>query len=183
MKSADIIKINVMCYWRFYRACPIVAIEHNYGYSDVLAVTRSGMIIETEVKVTLQDLKRDKEKPKHRLMQDIPEEQHGAIYGGYSRWRGPRCHYFYFAIPQSLESKALPIIKEMYPYAGVPAVRPNNFKQWDDHHHIVAPVYSVRQPHSFKRRALTESETMDIIRGLSATACRMAFDLLARDRL
>ncbi|GAI90261.1 unnamed protein product, partial [marine sediment metagenome] len=50
MKKADELKILVMGYWRFRRDCPIVASEYNYGDADVLSVTNSGMVIETEVK-------------------------------------------------------------------------------------------------------------------------------------
>lgn len=182
MKRADKLKINVMCYWRFDRACPIVAIEHSWGASDVLAVTRRGMVIETEIKVTIQDLKRDRGKTKHFAM----EREENFILGLASQKpyirSAVRAHYFYFAVPQEMEAKALQVIEEMYPYAGLLVVRPNDFYQWDNYHHIVTPVSAVRRSRRFDKPRLTEDEKMDIVRGLSVTACRMAFDLLARDR-
>ena len=182
MKRADELKINVMCYWRLHRDCPIIAIEHNWGASDVLAIPRHGMIIETEVKVTMQDLKRDKGKSKHFAMErqvnlfEGKEPDHPYIRGAV------RSNYFYFAVPQEIEVKALQVLDEMYPYAGLLVVHPNDFYQWDNYHHIVAPVSAVRRAHLFTKTRLTEDEKMDIVRGLSITACRMAFDLLARDR-
>jgi len=183
MKRADKLKINVMCYWRLHRDCPIVAIEHNWGASDVLAVTRAGMVIETEVKCTLHDLKRDKQKSKHFAMErqvdlfdEIKESEHPYLRGAI------RSNYFYFAVPQEMEVKALQVLDEMYPYAGLLVVRPNDFYQWDNYHHVVAPVSAVRRAHRFTKPRLTEDDQMDIVRGLSITACRMAFDLLARDR-
>jgi len=155
--------------------------EHNWGASDVLAVTKGGMVIETEVKVTLQDLKRDKKKPKHSVMA-APDDKHGAIWPYSGVTRLPRCHYFYFAVPSEMETRALQILGQMYPYAGLLVVRPNDFYQWDNYHHIVSPVSVVRKAHRFTKPKLSEDETMDIIKGLSVTACQMAFDLLARDR-
>ena len=181
MKRADELKINVMCYWRFDRVCPIVAIEHNWRATDVLAVTKQGMVIETEVKTTIQDLKRDKKKPKHSVM-GAPDDKQPAIWPFPGVTRLPRCHYFYFAVPQEMEARALQIVEELYPYAGLLVVRPNDFYQWDNYHHIVAPVSAVRKAHRFTKPRLTETETMDIVKGLSVTACRMAFELLARDR-
>jgi len=182
MKRAEKLKINVMCYWRFDRACPIVAIEYNYSSADVLAVTKGGMVVETEVKVTMQDLKRDKGKTKHFAM----ERELGMFEGKESEHpylrASTRSNYFYFAVPQEMEAKALQVLEERYPYAGLLVVRPNDFYFWDKSHHIVAPVYSVRKAHRFSKPRLNQEQTMDIVRGMSATACRMAFDLLARDR-
>ncbi|MBA7658233.1 hypothetical protein ES703_66182 [subsurface metagenome] len=182
MKRADELKINVMCYWRLHRACPIVALEHNWGASDVLAVTKHGMVIETEVKCTLHDLKRDKGKTKHLALAREEDFILGlASQEPYIR-SAVRTHYFYFAVPQELEVKALQVIEEMYPYAGLLVVRPNDFYQWDNYHHIVAPVSAVHKARRFSKPKLTEDDKMDIVRGLSVTACQMAFELLARDR-
>jgi len=159
-----------------------VAIEYHWGSADVLAVTRGGMVVETEVKVTIQDLKRDKGKTKHLAM-----ERESDMFAGresehpYLR-ASTRSNYFYFAVPQEMETKALQVIKEVYPYAGLLVVRPNDFYQWDNYHHIVAPVYSVRKSHRFSKPRLNQEQTMDIVKGMSATACRMAFDLLAKER-
>jgi len=182
MKRADELKINVMCYWRFDRVCPIVAIEHNWRATDVLAVTKHGMVIETEVKTTIQDLKRDKHKPKHYAMERDTALPLGDPAKEPYIYSAVRTHYFYFAVPQEMEARALQIVEELYPYAGLLVVRPNDFYQWDNYHHIVAPVSAVRKAHRFTKPRLTETETMDIVKGLSVTACRMAFELLARDR-
>lgn len=182
MKRAEKLKINVMCYWRFDRACPIVAIEYQWGAADILAVTKDGMVVETEVKVTMQDLKRDKGKTKHLTMEreldmfEGRESEHPYLPAS------TRSNYFYFAVPQEMEAKALQVIEERYPYAGLLVVRPNDFDQWDRRHHIVAPVHSVRKAHRFSKLRLNQEQTLDIVRGMSTTACRMAFELLAKER-
>lgn len=73
MNKAFILKARVAAYWRYDRTLPLVALEANTrlvgwnegGQSDVLAVTDKNMLIETEVKVTAADLRKDREKPKH----------------------------------------------------------------------------------------------------------------------
>lgn len=168
MKKADELKINVIAYWRFNRGCPIVAIEYNWRHSDVQAVTRAGMVIETEVKTTLHDLKRDMKKPKHHAMAN--------------RLEWVPAHYFYFAVPTQLEVKAMEIIKETYPYAGLLVVKDNNYYSWDAYHHIKPAVSAVRKAHLFTKPKLTHDETMDLVAGLSATTCKIAFELMARER-
>ena len=72
--TADEVKAVVLAYWRYTRQCPLVGVEgwcdlQNYGeLADVLAVTKERMLIETEVKVTLSDLKSDIKKRKHELI-------------------------------------------------------------------------------------------------------------------
>ncbi|MBA7660213.1 hypothetical protein ES703_68213 [subsurface metagenome] len=182
MKRADVLKINVMCYWRLHRDCPIVALEHDWGASDVLAVTKHGEVIDTEVKCTLHDLKRDKDKTKHLAMVRDTDFTLGRSALMPYIPSAIRTHYFYFAVPQEMKTKALQVIEDMYPYAGLLVVRPNDFYQWDNYHHIVAPVSAVRRARRFTKPKITESEQMDIVRGLSVTACQIAFELLARDR-
>jgi hypothetical protein len=183
MRKAEVLKINVMCYWRFHRLCPIVAMEYNWHDYDVLAVTSSGMVIETEVKTNLRDMKRDLKKPKHWGMKRNYDYTQGTeALDPYIPDAGLRVHYFYFAVPEKMEDGALELLKELYPYAGLLVVRPNDFYQWDNYHHIEAPVSEVYHPHRFTKPKLEQKEIDHIVSGLSATACRMAFELLARDR-
>jgi len=93
--TADQIKAVIASYWRYVRQCPVIALEVNHNLSsyadeeraDVLAVDKNRFLIETEVKVTLADLRRDAKKSKHRDFQ-------------YNR----RCiaRYFYFAVPRDI---------------------------------------------------------------------------------
>lgn len=163
MKQAEKLKIYVMCYWRLDRGCPIVALEHNWRQSDVIAVTRSGEVIETEVKITLYDLKRDRDKPKHHFMaKDFPPLS---------------AHNFYFALPAELGEKGLEIIKEIYPYAGLLLVRQNHIET----HYIDAPVSVARPAKKLNRDRLTQDEMLDLIAGVSTTACKMAYELMRRE--
>lgn len=182
MKRADILKINVMCYWRFERKCPIVALEYHWSDSDVIAVTKDDMVIDTEVKVTIQDLKREKKKTKHYAM-----AREKDLILGHESMRpyipaSTRCNYFYFAVPDGLEEKAIQVINEMFPYAGLLVVRPNDFYQWDNGHYIVPPVYSVRKSLRFNRSRLTERDKNSLIKSMGTTACKMAFEILSRER-
>ncbi|MDO8635865.1 MAG: hypothetical protein Q7R34_06405, partial [Dehalococcoidia bacterium] len=94
-------KYTLLCYWRFIYGCPIIALEYSYGAADVLAVGENGMVIETEVKVSIGDLKRDIEKTKHR-----------SFLKGSSRF----CHYFYFAVPKAIAEEAKEVCNRIYPY-------------------------------------------------------------------
>jgi hypothetical protein len=72
--NSDQIKAIISSYWRYIRQCPVIALEVNSNLSsysgeetaDVLAVDKLRYLIETEVKVSLADLRRDIEKEKQR---------------------------------------------------------------------------------------------------------------------
>jgi hypothetical protein len=72
--NSDQIKAIIASYWRYIRQCPVIALEVNSNLSsysgeetaDVLAVDKLRYLIETEVKVSLADLRRDIEKEKQR---------------------------------------------------------------------------------------------------------------------
>lgn len=164
MKKADELKVLVMGYWRFIRNCPIVAMEYEYGAADVLSVTPEGMVIETEVKVSVADMKREAKKPKHRDMQ-----------GGSSRW-----HYFYFAVPQALEDKAKAIIEETYPYAGLLVVKPIDPEVNPCYS---PPVQSARQARLFTTsQELTQKETMKVVKGMATTLCQLGIKLMQQEK-
>ena len=109
--TSDQIKAIVASYWRYIKQCPVIALEVNSNLSsysgeetaDVLAVDKNRYLIETEVKVSLADLRRDIEKEKHRSF-----SQGSCV-----------ARYFYFAVPQDLANVARLICDELYPYAGV----------------------------------------------------------------
>ena len=98
--TADNIKAVIASYWRYIRQCPVIALEVSYNLSsyaseeraDVLAVDKNRFLIETEVKVTLADLKRDVKKTKHRGFRE-----------GLSRCVA---RHFYFAVPEDIANEA-----------------------------------------------------------------------------
>lgn len=178
MKKADELKILVMGYWRFSRNCPIVASEYNYGDADVLSVTQDGMVIETEIKVSLSDLKKDGSKSKHLAMQREFDFFHGQESNHPYIPGAPRRHYFYFAIPQELKEKAEIIIAHSYPYAGLLVVKPID-PEVDPCYY--PPVYSVRKARQFKSKPkLTQEETMDIVKGMATTLCQLGIKLIKK---
>jgi len=179
MKRADELKILVMSYWRFSRGCPIVASEYNYGDADVLAVTSGGMRIETEVKISLADLKRDGAKTKHIAMQRELGLFQGKPPEHYPFLRAAtRNHYFYFAVPEKLKGKALEIVAEKYPYAGLLVIKPIDPEV---NPRYSPPVYSAKKAHQFSSKPrLTYEQTMDIVRGMSTTLCRLGMELIQK---
>lgn len=164
MKRADELKILAMCYWRFVRGCPIVSIEHHYGDSDVLTVTEDGVVIETEVKVSIRDLKRDSAKSKHWAMErDSPFA---------------RTHYFFFAVPEDLKEKAQAVIVEKFGYAGLLVVKPIESSENPRYN---VPVYVAKEAHQFGLKPkLTHEQMMDVVKGMSTSLCRMGIELLKK---
>jgi len=156
--NSDQIKAIIASYWRYVRQCPVIALEVSHNLSaysdeeraDVLAVTKNRFLIETEVKVTLADLRRDTKKLKHRDFQD----------------NRLRCvaKYFYFAVPRDIANEAKPICGALYPYAGILAA--NGLDEYG------VEVYREAKPLAGKR--LTYSQVLRIIFNQSSTVCRLA---------
>jgi hypothetical protein len=82
---------------------------------DVMAVSKNGFLIETEVKVSIADLRREIKKTKYRTTHGFdgmtPEYRFPAKYT-YAK-------YFYFAMPRALVAQAKPVLRELYPGAGL----------------------------------------------------------------
>jgi len=164
MKKADELKILAMCYWRFNRGCPIVAMEYKYGDADVLAVTKDGVVIETEVKVSLRDLKRDGAKSKHWAMQRDTDST--------------RAHYFFFAVPEELKEEAEAVIVEKFGYAGLLVVTPIN-PEVNPRYNV--PVRCYKEAHQFGLKPkLTQKEMIDVAKHMSTSLCRMGVELLMK---
>lgn len=110
MTKVDEMKLGVLAYWRYSRQHIMGAIE--CSSSDVLTITKSLMITETEVKVSIGDMRREVKTKfcKHSRMMAFGE-QHRLLM--------PSANYFYFAVPEELKEKALNVCQERYPYAGL----------------------------------------------------------------
>ena len=127
--TADDMKAVVCCYWRFVRRCPLVATEttiSSYGFlaeypPDVMAVSKNGFLIETEVKLSIADLRREITKRKYRRhpgLLDPPGSSFTQCFP--SRWSIAK--FFYFAVPESIVERAKPVVRDLYPGAGLLAV-------------------------------------------------------------
>lgn len=166
MKKADELKILAMCYWRFNRGCPIVAIEYDRGDSDVLTVTEDGIVIETEVKVSIRDLKRDSTKLKHWGMERDTDFT--------------RAHYFFFAVPEDLKEKAMAVIVEKFGYAGLLVVKP--IESGVNPRYNV-PVYVAKEAHQFVfKPKLTQKQMMGVVKGMATSLCRMGVELISQGK-
>ena len=156
--NSDQIKAVIASYWRYVRQCPVIALEvsSNLGsYSgvemaDVLAVDKNRYLIETEVKITLADLKRDGKKGKHR---DFREGRLRCV-----------ARHFYFAVPKDIANDAKLICDDLFLYAGVLAT--NGLDEYG------VEVYRKPKPLSGKR--LTYSQALRLTFSQSSTVCRLA---------
>jgi len=149
--NADDIKAVVCCYWRFVRHCPIVATETTigkYGFAleyppDVMAVSKNGFLVETEIKVSIADLRREIVKRKYKVLgQQFPA------------W-GTIAKYFYFAMPTTLIARAKPILRDLYPGAGLLAIEEPGDGVFSSVLHCYADVV-------VKPKALSEAQRLSV---------------------
>lgn len=156
--NSDQVKAAVASYWRYIRQCPVIALEVSYNLSsyadeeraDILAVDKNRFLIETEVKVTLADLKRDANKTKHRRFRD---DHPGVV-----------AKHFYFAVPREIGNEAKLICNDFYPYAGLLAT--NGLEE--------TGVMVYRDPKPLAGKRLTFPQVLRIIFNQSGTVCRLA---------
>ncbi len=156
--NSEQLKAIIASYWRYVRQCPVIALEVSSNLSsysgdemaDVLAVDKNRYLIETEVKITLADLRRDAKKSKHRGFQD----------------NGLRCvaRYFYFAVPKEIANGTKLVCDDLYPYAGV--LGTNGLDEYG------VEVY--RQAKFLPGKRLTYPQVLRIIFNQSSTVCRLA---------
>lgn len=159
--EADSIKAAVASYWRYTRQCPLVALEANSmleafndgGQADVLAVTKQRYLIEVEVKLSLSDFRRDRNKMKHRNFRD------GLV-------KYPT-RLFYFAVPRGVANKVSFLCDQLYPYAGV--IGCDGGDEYDIHFY--------REPKALWGGKLQFKQILRMAREQSATVCRLAKEL------
>lgn len=159
--SADSIEASVAAYWRYVRQCPLVALEascrlgpfNNGGQADILVVTKGRYLIEVEVKLTMRDLRRDKNKLKHR-----------SFRGNHIEYP---TRFFYFAVPKELANKVVLVCGQLYPYAGVIGSDGQGENE----------VVIYREPKALRGHKLSFPQILKMVREQSATLCRLARDL------
>jgi len=139
--TADDMKAIVCCYWRFVRHCPYVATESTLAQGlmggdcpiDVIAVNKNLYVIETEVKVSISDMRQELKKNKYRHHWALAEpHEFPAAYN--------IAKYFYFAVPDEISLKARQVIHELYPGAGLLVVREPREGKFDTYQSIDVEV-------------------------------------------
>lgn len=155
--SSDRLKAAVASYWRYERQCPLIAFEGTCKVTgelaDILAVTKSGELIETEIKLTMSDFRRDRHKSKHR---HFSRGLHNLVTA-----------YFYFAVPKEIANQVGLLCDNLYPYAGVLGSGGLLDPAGTD-------VYVYRAARLLSSRKLTLLELGRIAKDQSATLCRLA---------
>jgi hypothetical protein len=186
MIDSATIKATIAAYWRFQRQCNLVAFEAPDTLvvydapADVLAVNGRRFLIETEVKVSISDLRADRSKPKHEYFRKILGSDYKQIkknYFGGTQYNEPGerpVRYFYFAIPKEIANETRLICDQLYPYAGVLGTDGYNNGQSTD-----VTVY--KQADLLPGEKLGWSHIRVMIRSQSATVCRLS-QKLAEER-
>ena len=173
--SSDTVKALCLQYWRYDRGAHIVTLETQ---GDVGAVLKR-FLIETEVKVSIGDLRRDIRKPIHCYLRYFTGMSMDLGYWGnlpqlvnkYSKYISDR--QFYFAVPQELENKAVPIIEDMYPYAGLLVAKINSGIGFNDAVRW-GSIELVKKSAIFPVPRLNTRCMADMVKAQSATLTRLS---------
>lgn len=177
-KRSDRIKAMVMCYWRFH-GCPILATEYPWGNSDVVAVTEKGRIIETEVKISISDLRHDLKKPKHHDLREAYDRP-GAetetpamprLFSYSPQFRlDVKVHRFFFAVPVDIAERAEAVVRELFPYAGMLVVN----DCWEGKLLRNVDVVCRKHPKDYNIPVVNDGERLNMIRGMGTALCKIA---------
>lgn len=164
--GSDEMKAEIAAYWRYVRQYPIIAVE--YDGMDVAAARRDPRaFVETEVKTSIDDLRADGVKDKHFYYSGDPKDLDRCPF------QDMRAHYlrkfkpnfFFFAVPNYLLDKALPVVQNLYPYAGLISVRAA------PHARGVGCKVSMRAK-NLRTSEVTDAKLWDLVEGQSAALTR-----------
>jgi hypothetical protein len=157
------IKAMVAGFFRYKVQCPVVAFEASNKLkwatgepADILVVTKSRMLYEIEVKISISDLRGDRQKRKHSSFRNSPSYL--------------PVHKYYFAVSNELSDKALDICNEIYPYAGLLEISKFPFNS-------AAVDFGVRvrkTPKCLNSARLPLKEVLFLVKEQSGTLCRLA---------
>ena len=118
---------------------PNVSWGMGLGYeADMLVVSQAGYVTEVEIKVSMSDLKKDKEK----------RHQHDA----------PFLKKVYFAVPESMGD----VSGEVSEHFGILSVKP-----WEGHHYYYGQVVEVRKPRTNKNAPKLTTEQINKMQALA----------------
>lgn len=184
--NADEIKAGLLQYYRYDRQFQLVALEaQHFHNADVVAVN-GRKIIETEVKVSIADMKADISKPKHEILrrdylEKYPDQASLLHPYEWHHYKHPylpsfnfeykyKGHQFYFAIPEELAESAAPIRNTYYPYAGLLLIRPEPYI----YSLSTVGVKTVHEAYHFKRPKADYKLLVSLVKDQSATLARLA---------
>lgn len=109
--SAYRIKHDVMSYFRFNRQCICASECMN---NDVMVITKSGLVLEVEVKISKYDLwKGEAKKSKHKWYKKLEDPTTAKIQ------KSNMANKFYMCIPTILEEEAIKWVEEINPKYGI----------------------------------------------------------------
>lgn len=173
--NAIIMKAELAAYWRFKRQLPIVAVEALN--EDLLIVTKQRRLIVCEVKISISDMRVDDKKAKHSVIRTalgLPlfPYQHPFPFD-YTQYDLFCPHAFYFGVPHELVEKARAVRLELYPYAGLIAVREGNTVFRGQQVEVVEPAREIHE------RKVKVSSLLKIVKSQSASIAN-AYSRLAR---
>jgi len=178
--SALQLKHMAACWLRYNRQCPLVALEANSqlapfsdgGLADLLAVTPDRHLIEVEVKLSIADFRKDREKEKHQGLRKLARLEYSQIKeikSGSVLRHEPRTyptHLFYFAVPYELGRQVAEECDELYPYAGVLGFRKVK-------HYWHPSVRNFRKARTLSKNKLTLYQVAHMAKEQSGTLCRL----------
>lgn len=152
--TPDIIRAAVAAYYRYKRQCVIAFEAPPYKWSsdrsDILVIDNR-RLIEVEIKVSISDFRKDKEKRKHDF---INHDNYPAFQ-------------FYFAVPPTIANQVSFECDQLYPYAGV--IRVASLSQND--------VSIQRRARVLNIKKLPIRSIIDILKQQSGTLARLARDV------
>ncbi len=157
MKLAETMKLATLVYWRFVRHHLVGGIECKNA--DVLSVTRSFMLTESEIKISIADMQREIKSKHYKHLR-----MNGFIPSLY-----PEAHYFYFVVPVELQEKALAVCDEHYPNVGLLVFHTGLLDIYNPKN-----ITCLRNSKRFKRKKVEAKELLEIAYGVSNTAIRYA---------
>ncbi len=149
------IKVATLAYWRYIKHHPVGGIECKNA--DVLTMSRSYMLTESEIKISIADMQREvtTKRYKHLRMK-------GLIPSLY-----PKAHYFYFVLPMELRDKAFDVIRDRYPTAGLLLYMDGGINLYKPQN-----ISMAKRSKRFRRQSMSLKELREIAYGVSNTAMR-----------
>lgn len=166
------VKAEVLCYLRFQRQVPLVAVEFQHQDIVWVAQRRSAIV---EVKVSIGDLKADFKKDWHTgIRWALDPALHGAAEGcywgsavlhgrgsGYGQYEVWAPNQFWFAVPDYIQDSALKVIESLYPYAGLLACRAVGYSG--------GSTEVIRKPKELHTRRASKMFVARLVKGQSAS--------------
>lgn len=161
--SANDIKLALMMKYRFSNGVSLIATECGRFSSDVLMVDRN-LLVEFEVKISLNDFKADFKKDKHNIFESCRKSEN---YDNRFRFTP---HQFYFVVPESLvEDVSAKLIGKPYGLISVKEV------EFTPNLHYLAKVgflRVVKRATLLRKQPVTIQEKEDILMRMSSELIR-----------